>query len=276
MALGLYSVKDTQILEEELFGALSKQGKFSIGVIFNPSNSQDPYKYTGKIHLEAANQKQLNLLSKLLVLAGHLGGVGRGSRRPLHLLNRRMRGCHWLIEDRNLPLKLNIAQWQQFFQELRSAFEAIRSPIGKFNSSPGEPKKRQQDTLDSNAQIWLLPSSAQIAPEKVTNWQQEGTLDRVRGSALSLLYGDEKFKGENQQRIGNKNVGGALETPSFVWIKSIFPNQEIPYQVVTIFGVDFTDRLAFAQALKDEGATLVFGQMPSITSTPKSNRPIRR
>lgn len=268
MALGLYSVQDAQLLETELFGALSKQGKFSIGVAFNPSNSQDPYKYTGKINLEAANPKHLNLLSKLLILAGHLGGVGRGSRRPLHLLNGRMRGCHWSIEDHHLPLNMNIDRWQQFFQELRSAFESVRSPIGNFNSSPGEPRKRQQDTLDRNAQIWLLLSPGQTPPAKVTNWQQEGKTDLVRGSALSFLYENENFKGVNQDRIGNKNVGGALETPSFVWIKSIFPRESNPYQVVTIFGVDHPDRSAFAKALQSEGAILVVGQMPSGNSTP--------
>ena len=276
MALGLYSVKDAQLLEEELFGALSKQGKFSIGVAFNPSNSQDPDKYTGKINLEAANPQHLKLLSKLLILAGHLGGVGRGSRRPLHLLNRRMRGCHWSIEDRDLPLNMTADRWQQFFKELTAAFESVQSPIGNFNSSPGEPRRRQQDTLDRNAQIWLLSSPGQTPPANVTNWQQEGKTDRVKGSALSFLYGDENFKGVNQDRIGNKNVGGALETPSFVWIKSIFPHKSNPYQVVTIFGVDYPDRLAFAKALQNEGAILVVGQMPTGNSPPRPNRPIRR
>ena len=276
MALGLYSVKDAQLLEEELFGALSKQGKFSIGVAFNPSNSQDPDKYTGKINLEAANPQHLKLLSKLLILAGHLGGVGRGSRRPIHLLNRRMRGCHWSIEDRDLPLNMTADRWQQFFKELTAAFESVQSPIDNFNSSPGEPRRRQQDTLDRNAQIWLLSSPGQTPPAEVTNWQQEGKTDRVKGSALSFLYGDENFKGVNQDRIGNKNVGGALETPSFVWIKSIFPHKSNPYQVVTIFGVDYPDRLAFAKALQNEGAILVVGQMPTGNSPPRPNRPICR
>jgi CRISPR-associated protein Cmr6 len=276
MALGLYSVTDAQLLEAELFGALSTQGKFSIGVVFNPSNSQDPYKYTGKINLEAANPQHINLLSKLLILAGHLGGVGRGSRRPLHLLDCRMRGCHWSIEDRDLPLNMDTDRWQQFFQELRSAFESVRPPIGDFSSSPGEPRNRQQDTLDRNAQIWLLPSPGQITPGNVVSWQREGITEQVRGSALSFLYSNENFKGVNQDRIGNKNVGGALEIPSFVWIKSIFPYEANPYQVVTIFGVDHPDRLAFAEGLRSKGAILVFGQMPSSNLSPHSNRPILR
>jgi CRISPR-associated protein Cmr6 len=280
MALGLYSTRDVQALEEDLFGALSKQGKFSIGVSVNPSNLKDPYQYTGKILLGAANQQQLDLLSLLLILAVHLGGVGRGSRRPLHLLNDRMRGCHWSIESKDLPLTINLEQWQQFFKELRSAFEAVKSPVGNFNSSPGEPRKRQQDTLDSNAQVWLFPSDSQTAPSLVKDWNRDGDSDRVRGAALTLLYSDDNFKGESkdrdQQIVGNKYVGGALETPSFVWIKSIFPTGSSPYQVVTIFGVDNVDRLAFARALQKDGAMLVFGKMPTGNSAPKSNRPIRR
>jgi CRISPR-associated protein Cmr6 len=278
MALGLYSAKDVQVLEEEVFGALSKQGKFSIGVSANPSNLKDPFKYTGKISLGAASQKQLDLLALLLKLAVHLGGVGRGSRRPLHLLNNRMRGCHWSIEDHQMLLGLDLGQWQKFFQELRSAFEAVRSPLGKFNSSPGEPgnDQRKQDTLDGNAQVWLLPSTNQTAPYKVSNWNSEGSNEQVRGSALTLLYGNVKFKGENQQRVGNRYVGGALATPSFVWIKSVIPDHESPYQVVTIFGVDNADRLAFARALQKEGALLVFGQMPGGNAATKLNQPVRR
>ncbi len=266
IALNLYSASNTQVLEEELFGALGSHGKLSIGIISNPSESKFPYKYTGKILLDSPEQKYLNLLSKLLVLAVHLGGVGRGSRRPLHLLHGRMRGCHWNISDKNLPLKLDLAEWQSFFKELRSAFSAVRLPDGNFNSDPGEAQNRYQDTLDNNAQVWLLPSINQTAPEKVTDWQKNGNEPPVLGSALSLLYANEKFKGKNKEGIGNVNVGGKLGTPSFVWIKSIFPYKEEPYQVITIFGVDHPDRLEFAKALQQKKATLVFGSMPPSSS----------
>lgn len=263
MALSLYEGSQVQILEEELFGALSKQGNFSIGTTFNPSPSQNPYLYTGKVQLEASDQKHLHLLSKLLALAVQLGGVGRGSRRPLHLLNGKMRGCHWSTEDRNLPLAMDIRQWQQFFQELRSSFADVKSSIGNFNSSPGESRKnlRQQDTLDNNAHIWLLPSVNQIEPSKVKNWTTEGLEEKVRGSALTLLYENDQFKGETKSG-GNRNVGGALGIPSFVWIKSIFPYKAQPYQVVTIFGVNHPERLSLAGRLKQEKGILVFGEMP--------------
>jgi len=272
-ALSLYSSTDCKAIEETLFGTLGKQGKLSINVLFNHSQRRDPYRYTGKIYLEATEEKYLTLICKILLLATHLGGTGRGSRRPLHLLNGRMRGCHWELEDTNSPLNYDDEQWKQFFQDLPTAFKAVESQIGSYTSSSGQPGKRQQDALDRNAQVWLLKSPEQLAPDKVTDWQIQGNGGSVLGSAMTLLYGNPKFKGENQQKIGNRNVGGALETPSFVWIKSIFPSNSSPYQVVTIFGIDHVDRLAFAQALKSTGAHLVFGQMPSGKSSPKLTRP---
>ncbi|MFM6248994.1 MAG: hypothetical protein ACKPEQ_07565, partial [Dolichospermum sp.] len=165
------------------------------------------------IYLEATEIKYLNLAEKLLFLAVQLGGVGRGSRRPLHLLNRRMRGCHWEIVGKDLPLDYDVEQWRKFFTQITNAFEEIQKPIGSYTISPGRPRARQQDVLDKNAQIWLLKSPSQIHPEKVTNWQTDGNSSKVRGTALDLLYSDPRFKGQSQGQ-GNANVGGALETPS--------------------------------------------------------------
>ena len=194
-----------------------------------------------------------------------------------------MRGCHWSIDADRLPIGYDLTQWQKLFQSLRSAFQTVQTPIGAYTSSPGNPGKgnRCQDSLDSNAQVWLLKSPNQLAPDKVTDWKANGNQPNVLGSALSLLYSNTKFKGENQQGLGNKYVGGAFGTPSFVWIKSIFPRVGDSYQVVTIFGVDQTDRLTFAKELdklaktKPSEAILVFGKMPN-ENPPQSNRPIRR
>ena len=258
VALGLYDVPTCQKLEEEIFGNLGKQGQISLSTKVNPSNKKDPCFYAGKIYLEATEIKYLNLAEKLLFLAVQLGGVGRGSRRPLHLLNRRMRGCHWEIVGKDLPLHYDGEQWRQFFTELKQVFQAIKTPIGSYAVSPGKPRAKQQDVLDKNAQIWLLKSPSQIYPEKV-NWQTDGSSSKVRGAGLELLYSDTRFKGKGQGQ-GNTNVGGELGTPSFVWIKSIFTDS-LPYQVITIFGSDYPDRQEFAKELKKQGAILVFGEI---------------
>lgn len=269
VALGLYDVATCQKLEEEIFGNLGKQGKISLSTKVNPSNKKDPYFYAGKIYLEATEIKYLNLAERLLFLAVQLGGVGRGSRRPLHLLDHRMRGCHWEIVGKDLPLHYDGEQWRKFFTELKQVFQAIQTPIGSYAVSPGRPRGRQQDVLDKNTQIWLLKSPSQVHPEKITNWQTDGSSSKVRGTALDLLYSNNRFKGQSQEQ-GNANVGGALETPSFVWIKSIFTDS-LPYQVITIFGSDYPDRQEFAKELKNQGAILVFPEIPpniSVISAP--------
>jgi CRISPR-associated protein Cmr6 len=260
VVMGLYDPATCQTLQDQVFGKLGQQGKISISTLVNPAAKTNPYLYTGKIVLEATESKYLALASQLLILASHLGGVGRGSRRPLHLLNGRMRGCHWVVDGADMPLEYDEKKWQAFFQNLKAAFEKVQTSVGTHKGDPGRPRQRQQDVLDYNAQVWLLKSSGQVPPERVSNWQTEGNNSNIRGSALNLLYSSDRFKGENQQRQGNPNVGGALETPSFVWIKSLFPTSNSPYQVVTIFGTDHAERKAFANALRQPEAILVFGQ----------------
>ncbi|MFQ3627394.1 MAG: RAMP superfamily CRISPR-associated protein [Cyanobacteriota bacterium] len=273
-ALSLYDPSICQDLEDRIFGKLSQQGQVSVSVVHNPSRrDKPPYLYDGRIYLEATEQPYLDLLEKLLILASHLGGVGRGSRRPLHLLDvegkKYMRGCHWTVNADATPLAYDLETWTQLFTKIKEAFERIKSPTTSRNSSPGSPRRRQQDVLDANAQVWLVKSPNQISPDRVSNWDTEGLQNSVRGQALSLFYGDNRFKGKNKKGQGNPNVGGELETPSFVWIKSVFPNMGTPYQVVTIFGVDHSNRLVFAKELdklakkRPSEALLVFGTMPS-------------
>ncbi len=272
VALSLYPPDIVQDLENEIFGKLSQQGEIAISTIVNPSQKKNPY-YTGKIYLEAKNQGILNLLEKILILASHLGGFGRSSRRPLHLLNKRMRGCHWTIEDSQFPLEYNKEQWQKLFSDLHAAFELIKLPIAKYQSDPGLLGSRYQDVLDSNAQIWLLQSPNQIEPSEVDNWQSQGDQENVRGSALNLLYSDNKFKGGEHQNQGNENVGGKLGTPSYVWIKSIFPANNKAYQVVTIFGVNHPDRKAFVKELQTQKAILVVGDISLLSASTKVIKP---
>lgn len=274
VALGLYDAETCVKLEELLFGKLGQQGNISVSTRINPSQREDPYFYTGKIILEATEAKYLSLIERCLILGSHLGGVGRGSRRPLHLLNRRMRGCHWLVDGDSLPLVGGESQWRAFFKSVTDAFKAVQPLTKNYTSSPGQPgtKQRQQDVLDTNAQVWLLKDAVLLNPEKVKNWQNEGDRANVKGAALNLLYGDTRFKGVSGGS-GNANVGGDLGTPSFVWIKSIFPIADLPYQVVTIFGSNHPDRLKFATELQKQGAILVYGQMSSSTQPPSSNSP---
>lgn len=274
LALSFYDSTKCQELEKLLFGDLGKQGTVLISCLFNSNGIKDPYLYEGRIFLESKDKLHLDILEKILILSSHIGGFGRGSRRPLHLLNGRMRGCQWSLNSKELLLDYNEQQWKSLFSDLKSLFQSLQSPTGSFACDSGQPKSRQQDVLDKNAQVWLLKSADQVPPDNLKNWRNDGNRPEVRGAGLNLLYSSDHFKGLNMQKQGNPHVGGALETPSYVWIKSNFPYDESSiYQALTIFGVDNRDRMDFAKALKNSGALLVFGQMMSSSSNPQSNKP---
>ncbi len=181
-----------------------------------------------------------------------------------------MRGCHWEVIDNNLSLTYDKSQWRSFFTKIEKAFQQVKKSTKKYTSNPGSPGKRQQDVLDRHAQVWLVKSPDQIPPKQVQNWQTEGDKTKVRGNALDFFYSDQRFKGVgngsgngNGKSNGNENVGGKLGTPSYVWIKSVFPLQTQPYQVVTIFGSKHKERSIYAEELnklsKQNKAILVFG-----------------
>ncbi|BDA70691.1 Cmr6 family CRISPR-associated RAMP protein [Calothrix sp. PCC 7716] len=267
VALSLYNASDSQILEAQLFGELGQPGKMSISTKTNLPSLNEPYCYRGKIYLSATETKYLHLAEQLLILASHLGGVGRGSRRPLHLLHGRTRGCHWEVTKTNseLPLTYNESQWSNLFKALKEAFQKIQPSTRNYISSPGVPGERLQDVLDTNAQVWLVKSPSQIQPQQFKNWSVEGSTRNAKGEALDFLYNNTRFKGVGKGG-GNENVGGSFGTPSYVWIKSIFPYREQKYQVVTIFGCDHQHRLNYAKELdklrRQNQALLVFGTMP--------------
>jgi len=268
IALGIYPPQECKTLEAELFGTIepsSKEGSIRISVEWKetPGDRTTPYHYTGKIlleakennHLEENEQNHLILMEKVLLLASHLGGIGRGSRRPLHWNNPHpgLRGCHWELETNRLSYDRQT--WQDFLQEVITAFTTVQPRTGNPAAcSPGTPGNRNQDVLNSESKIYLVSCRGLQHPKQVKDWRTEGTESEVRGEALDLLY-DNRFKGVNPQGQGNAKVGGQIDkngggsTPSYVVIQSNFPEGKTPYQAVTIFGANQRDRAQFVQAL---------------------------
>lgn len=288
--MSLYETKTCQEMEEWLFGALGRQGKLIVSTVVNPpegNGENTPRKYVGTIYLESSLPQVLNFASNLLILASHLGGVGHASRRPLHWLNVKnkteiLRGCHWEVTlPADIYLTCNKSDWQKLFKAIRNTlsvvtklcrqeyekdehkegYQKLNWKTKKRTCNPGFPESRQQDVLDANAQIILVKCPNLKPPKKVEDWRTEGITDTVRGEGLKLLYSDSKFKGGEEGEEG-ENVGGRLGTPSYVWIKSVFPYQENsyqenPYQVVTIFGTNNSQRQDFAIELNTLQDTLV-------------------
>lgn len=223
------------------------------------------YIYEGKICLgvrRQADQDHLKLATNLLQLASHLGGIGRGSRRPLHWNNPPgWRGCYWeLTEKRKLHCLRKC--WKGLLRSIRNALLAIETPEAPpHNLSPGQPGERRQDVLDSSSRIFLVPCRELRHPEDVDDWKSSdrNQQETLRGEALNLLY-EPEFKGASPQSDGgNPHVGGEvseqenLGTPSYVTVASNFlPNGEDyqGYQAVVVFGATrHRDRDTFCQRL---------------------------
>lgn len=286
IALSFYPPEVVQTkLEPLFFGTLtptSQQGSLRISLndtqLVKLGDQTHPHVYEGAIVLEAKEQSHLILAQRILELASLLGGIGRGSRRPLHFLTPRMRGCHWQLKINQFPLAYNTQTWQTFMQSIRTAFQAVRSPLGTYTSSSGSPSSRCQDVLDHNACILLIKSPDLQVLSTINNWRNAPC-----GAALTLLYSNSDFKGKGRNP-GNPNVGGELGTPSYVLIQSVYPAFGNPYQVVTLFDVrgnskGQSDRQEFVRALKEIGAIQVFptdNPSPINRTAPSRPQPPRR
>jgi CRISPR-associated protein Cmr6 len=287
ISLGIYSPIESKEFEAILFGTIdpkSQEGTIRIGVEWEEREKQksgNPYFYKGKILLESKEQQHLTLIEKLLHLSSHISGIGRGSRRPLHWNDPRMRGCHWELSESKLACEQKA--WQDLIQQVLNAFLVVRKPqslpnaaksLGLNKSIVAPPVKRStvsppikrsqktdttdnfdnsdnryQDVFNNQAYIYLVPSSKMKHPKDVQDWPQKGNTALVRGEALELLYSSPDYKGVNREGRGNPEVGGKLGIPSFVIIKSNFPDSGQPYQTVTVFGSDNKARAAFIEAL---------------------------
>jgi CRISPR-associated protein Cmr6 len=267
VALGLYAPSVVKELETKAFGDLSIPGAISLKAVFESNAQKDPYCYQGCLQLEASSPEFLEVAQQLTILAAHLGGFGRGTRRPLHLLKGKgkIRGCHWELDLSDFPLPYEEAAWRKMLLDVKEAIRSLDSRSTPTTFNPGCPEKRLQDVLDRDSRIWLIQSTDQIHPKQVKDWQKDGSKPSVRGEALNWFYAKTNpyFKGktrpptkeekDDQHIEGNANVGGKLGTPSFVWIRSLFPAKQQPYQVVTLFGVNsHLDRKKFSEKLLQE------------------------
>ena len=273
VALGLYSPDECRTLEKKVFGGIEpkpEEGSFKLIATLDSETLGEqtvPHSGTGTLILQAREKSHLILLQALLKLAFHVGGLGRGARRPLHWNSGRLRGCFWQPIETTETLPYDTEAWQAFFLSLLSAFDQVRpeNTTAPNTSQPvkreqlqrpqlprqREANKRTQDILNSHARIYLIRSRNLKHPNQVREWRNEGDKYRVRGTALDFFYASG-FKGVNRDGQGNPNVGGKLEVPSFVWIQSNRLNKpDDAYQVVTLFGADHPERKKFLQKLQD-------------------------
>jgi CRISPR-associated protein Cmr6 len=264
IALGLYSPTDCKQLEQTLFGAIEPKpiaGSIEINVLIDQETTDNTHWISGNIRLKSKNSAHLRLIEKILQLASFLGGVGRGSRRPIHW-NRGigLRGCHWQLEG-NSVLSPDPTDWHNFFKELKATFGNIMKFSSPGAGDPGTSKQRYQDVINRCCQIYIILDDDLKHPKLVNDWETEGIQDSVRGIALKILY-EGGFKGKSRNGACNEKVGGQLQVPSYALIQSNYPQNATPYQAVTIFGANNRDRATFANAIKDKGGLKVWPLEP--------------
>jgi len=280
VGLALYPPSECHHLEQQLFGDIepkSREGNFQLITVIDQENletqTSTPHSGLGKIILQTKDPESLHLLEMLLKLAFHLGGIGRGARRPLHSNSGRLRGCFWQSTGAEMQLPYDLQSWQDFFRTLLDVFNQIqpvtrladqssltvaktkrptvqRPRLRNDKHSQDTDEKRSQDVLDGNARIFLVPSPKLKHPRQVQNWNKEGQRYNVRGAGLEFFY-SSGFKGVNRNKEGNSHVGGELGIPSYVWIQANrLDSPTDAYQVLTLFGVDHRERQKFLKALE--------------------------
>lgn len=264
IALAMYPPQQAKKLESKLFGAIEPEPtKGSLALWLENieeeivHNSPPLYVFTGQICLQASQAEELNFAKNLLQLASHLGGVGRGSRRPLHWNDaptnngwRGWRGCYWeLLEIPKLRRIQN--EWQNLLQQIRDYLLTIEKPEDQpANLSPGLPDHRRQEVFNQGTHIFFIPCPDLPHPGNIDDWQNPQNQQEIRGEALNLLY-DPQFKGVSNNS-GNPHVGGQLGTPSYVTIQSNFAADN-SYQTVIVFGFpESRDRKKFCKTLTQE------------------------
>lgn len=269
VALNFCSPQDCKKFEAALFGSIDttlnrdkKPTQGSVRIAIDIEQESDvpnwnrcaPYYAKGRIHLESLNRGHLTLIEYILKLAMHLGGVGRGSRRPLHYNSGRLRGCYWQAAEPRDILRYDADEWKKFLDFLQDICQGVCRQLSlssqPIECSPGDNQNRHQDVLNQNAWIYLVKANHTKHPRNVPSalWNKQGQYREVLGPALDFWY-KSGFKGGT----GNIAVGGKLGTPSFVWIASnnLDNDSNEAYQVITVFGSDHPERKKFIEAIQN-------------------------
>ncbi len=270
--LGVMERNDAESTVDELLGTLGKKDlvKGKKGLVrlramiaminqLDSKNTPQFYKWTGSLELSAPKDILDEIILPILKIAVRVGGVGRGWRRPLHILNGRARGCHLECRSRvesstnsiiNKPdlagndLSLIYDLWKNAVKQ--KWHHLYQETVPNINAEVFSPR---------TCAVYLAPGPKQnpIDPENLTWTTKEITA--TRGKGMELIY-QLKYKRQVE-------VGGKMSSCSWVSIKRINGSQ--CQEIVCIFMGDGRSELRsqFLQDLhKIEGAVNIFGKQP--------------
>jgi CRISPR-associated protein Cmr6 len=274
--LGVMSRDNAELTANELFGSLNQKGLVRLQVgIHKPDLSQGRpivYRWTGSLELSAPDYILNDIILPIIKIAVRVGGVGKGWRRPLHIVNGWSRGCHVELTrsptdvvTNSTPSKLDLAgndlnliydvwkdaaieNWHDRYQENLPSIEAeVFSPA---SCAVYKVSGTAQNPIDIKTLAWV-------------DKEPKGT----RGKGMELIY-EDRYKRKPDVGGNIKDRDHSKSNCSWASIKRINGSTSNPQcqEIVCIFMGDGKSSLRsqfLADLAKIPGAIHLFGKKPT-------------
>lgn len=249
-------VEDHRILDAEvsrLFGSSSSPGDVQIlwqliqPVKYKEFGKTPTFKAEGTLHVNALNNKDVELIEQVLKFAFILGGFGKSWRRVSHELfyktyNKFEIGCHWELTNEDCSW-IEIKSSEDLKVFLDELHQACKNQFGKKGANPQKWREAwHPDRLSVYATV-------------------------TRDSRVVELFHDEVYK--TTPAVGGKNVGDKRpKYMSSVWHRMLPISRENFLEIVTIFHAkreDWSHQVkgdqldSFIQSLREKGLEFTWG-----------------
>jgi CRISPR-associated protein Cmr6 len=272
--LGVMSRDNAELTANELFGSLNQKGLVRLQVrIHTPDLSRDRpifYRWKGTLELTAPEDILNEIILPVIKIAVRVSGVGKGWRRPLHIVNGWSRGCHVELTrsltdvTNSTPSKLDLAgndlnliydvwkdaaikNWHDRYQENLPSIEAeVFSPA---SCAVYKVSGTAQNPIDIKTLTWI-------------DKEPKGN----RGKGMELIY-DDNYKRKSDVGGNIKDREHPKSNCSWVSIKRVngAKPEDRCQEIVCIFmGNNRQLRSQFlADLAKIPGAVHLFGRQPN-------------
>ncbi len=281
--LGVMSEAHAKATVNELFGTLGGKGLVRLRATINrleppkeaPESSKNTptfYKWTGNLEISAPADILNEIILPIIRIAVRVGGVGRGWRRPLHIVNGRARGCYVKLTPIDAVSNSTINKPVLVGKDISDIYNFWRASVKKTRDSFGkEWGSRYCENLQNIKAEVFSPSACAVyrvpgpdgnaIDESKLIWVQK--IEETRGKGMKLIYDIENNSTKYKQPL----VGGSLGSCSWVSIQRINPSASDPncYENVCIFMGDRQSlRSQFLSDLaKITDAVHLFGKKPN-------------
>ena len=243
--LGVMSRDHAELTANELFGSLNQKGLVRLQVgIHKPALSQGRpivYRWTGSLELSAPDYILNEIMLPIIKIAVRVGGVGKGWRRPLHIVNGWSRGCHLELSrsradvvTNSTPSKLDLAG-----NDLNLIYDVWKDAVIKnwHDRCPENVPSIEAEVFSpASCAVYQVSGTARNPIDiKTLAWidkEPKGT----RGKGMELIY-EDRYKRKPDVGGNIKDRDHRESNCSWVSIKRVNGSQSNPQcqEVVCIF-----------------------------------------